>query len=467
MSIKEFSPNDRKTILAKWAPLINTGKTIKSEQIQLATALVLENTEREMGRQSLMENSGSMAVAGMPVNGTMGGATVGDVRAPQIVVPMLRRVFPELLAHETVGVQPMNGPLGYAYALRLQYGVNAGGVSGAATGLEMGYNNMVTSHTGTTGLSGEDRSGDYSAPVGAGPQAQNAYWSAYAGPNTLGTLDVDGRAMSTASGEFLKINQDMPMAKFKIEKGVVEAKTRKLGANWSRELAEDMLSMHGMDVDAEMANVLSYEVQAEIDRQLIGEMVKASLNGTVGQHFSSWNPTVADGRHQLERIGTLYTQVLLASQRIATNTRRGHANFAIADSSTTALLERVGDYTLDEQSTIANNASVGVSRVGSLRNGTIKLFRDTFGGNLSSGDGYVLLGYKGSTQYDAGLQFCPYIPLQLMRETDPNDFTPRIAVRTRYGILNNLYGSQHFFHFIKVSGLTGTVVADDARIFLQ
>lgn len=483
--------NYQRNVLKRWKPVIEAGDVkISNPHVALSTALVLENTQREFQAKGLLSESygstpsvpAASSFGGMgaqpgdnlvPDGGGAFGTTndygVNDSRIPTIVIPTLRRVYPELLAHEIMGVQPMNGPVGFAYAIRHQYGVNRNGATGStsAQGDEIGYNTIHSDFTGASGLTELDRSGNFAADVNGQAlnpvRSSNDYWQAFAGGNDD---SFNGMGATLADSEWWKIGEDMPMAQFKIEKGIVEARTRKLGAHWSRELGEDMMNMQGIDVDAEMVNVLSYEIAAEIDRQSISEQVKAALNGTMGQHFSLWTPVSADGRHQQERLGTLYTQVLLASQRIATNTRRSHANYAIADSTVTAFLERMSDYTLDAAGVAVDGESVGVTRVGTLRQGSIKLFRDTFGGDFANGNGYVLLGYKGKTPYDAGIVYCPYIPLQLMRENGESDFTPRIGVRTRYGMLNNLFGAANYYHFIKVEGLnTAALLPDGSRVF--
>jgi hypothetical protein len=351
----------------------------------------------------------------------------------------------------------MGGPVGFAYALRYQYGVDGKGNPGTAQGTEIGYNTIDSQFTGNSGLLELDESGNFCQVVpGVGDAAvlSSEAWDAFAG---VGNANANGQGAGLNDSEWWAIGDDMPMAQFRLEKGVVEAKSRKLAAHWSLELGEDMMNMHGIDVDSEMVNVMSYEVQAEIDRQVLGEMVKAAI---VGGKVSEWSPVSADGRHQQERIGTLYTQTLIKSQAIAIATRRGPATFAVASPTVVALLERVGDFQSDRASIEASHASVGISKVGALRSGGVGLYRDTFAG----GD-YMLLGYKGPTAYDSGIIYCPYIPLQLNRAVGQEDFTPRVGVRTRYGVLANLFGSANYYQFIKISGLTDAVEADGGRVF--
>lgn len=454
---QHLDPDYQERVLQKWNGVIDAGGEIASNQTKIATAMMLENTKVELDKKSPLKSINEAYSDGMGANiaGTDGGGALGtafdygtnDARVPSIVIPTVRRIFPELLAHQVCGVQPMSGPIGFAFAFRALYGPNGKGT--VAENVEIGYNSIDSAFTGASGL----------AITGS-----NAYWQAFAGSGSATSEGVnaygeDGQAASLTDSEWWKVGTDMPMAKFKMLKGMVEAKARKLAAHWSLELAEDMANMHGVNVDNEMVNITSYEIQAEIDRQLLSEMVKASINGS---RYSSWSPVSADGRNQLERIGTLYTHVLNKANSIAITSRRGPANFAISSPTVCAMFERLQAFTLDQTPNKVDTNGIGVSRVGTLRNNNMNLFRDTFAmGN------YILLGYKGPNVYDAGIIFCPYIPIQLMRTIDANDFTPKIGVRTRYGILSHLFGAENYYHFIKVDGLTSSALAaDGGRLFM-
>jgi len=477
MMYQHLTPDYQEKVLNRWKSVLAVGKPIENETAALATALVLENTQREFQKTSLLKEGvygiggggsgeGAYNAAGGGIGG--GGGALGsdqsfgvnDSRIPAIVIPTLRRIFPELIAHDLCGVQPMNGPVGFAYALRYQYGVNGMGVAGgsASEGSEIGYNTIDSRFTGASGMLEEQLSGNYVAgsPAQAGIgtlSSADAYWQAFAGNSSL----ANGTGAGMLDSEWWRVGTDMPMAKFILEKGIVEAKSRKLAAHWSLELAEDMMNMHGVDTDAEMVNCMSYEIQAEIDRQLLGEMVKASI---IGGTTSEWSPVSADGRHQQERIGTIYTQMLIKSQRIAILTRRGPATFAVADPTTCGLLERVGNYKFDDATAKVDTNNIGIAKVGTLRNGGLKLYRDTF-----AAGNYILLGYKGPTAYDTGVVFCPYIPVSLNRAVGTEDFTPRIGVRTRYGVLANLFGSANFYQMIRITGLTASALSADSRVF--
>ena len=479
---QHLSPDYQETVVRRWSKLLNEGDKIRSDSARVATALVLENTQRafqesytgNLSSLGAMGATGGTAAAPTAVNGggafgtsgtgtstTQGTYGPGDSRIPSIVIPTIRRIFPELIAHDIVGVQPMNGPVGFAFALRFQYGANSGGGTVAdVQSDELGYNTVHSAHTGTSGLVELNDSTYYGQTVdgvGAGASQSDELWQAFAG-STAGTYN--GMGASLGQSEWWKIGEDMPMSQFRLEKGVVEARSRKLATHWGLELGEDMMNMHGIDVDAEMVDVMSYEVKAEIDRQLIGEMLKSTLVGdsvTRNKYISTWSPVSADGRNQLERIGTLYTQVLLKSQQIAINSRRGPATFAITSPNVVALLERHSQFTLDNAPIDVSGDNIGVAKVGKMRNGSIQVYRDT----LAKGD-YVLLGFKGKTAYDSGIIYCPYIPLQVNRAVGTQDFSPRIGLRTRYGILANLFGSANYYQSINVTGLTSALLGDDS-----
>lgn len=520
---QHLSPAYQEEVFGKWKNVINAYGEIKDVGTAVATAMILENTQREFDapaarRQSLNESFGGIVAstgamgsgigsgAAQPL-GTSNNFGVNDMRLPQVIIPIVRRIFPELLAHKVVGVQPMNGPVGFAFALRSKYGVNRGGVAGDTSyvGQEIGYNNVNTDHTGKSAgsivlntaldaaraaylasyaLTGDDadvatapllaaydaallaaghnpaldKSASYSTAgqvskaqgqvgLGLGTVSAGAMWNAFANGGTPGGVGAD-----LATSEWWKIGEDMPMVTFGLEKSIIEAKSRKLGSHWSLELAEDMMNMHGVNAEDQMVDIMSYELQAEIDRQLLGEMVKAALAGVAGSHYSTWTPSTADGRHQQERISALYTHLLISGNKVAINSRRGPANFAFADTTTCALLERCGDFTVDNEGdkvAAIGKTNVGISKAGAIRHGSINLYRDTF-----SNGNYMLLGYKGATAYDSGIIYCPYIPLSTMSATGTQDFTPRMGVRTRYGVANNLFGAANYYHYVHISGLS-------------
>jgi hypothetical protein len=485
---QHLDTNFQTNVMQKWKPVLDAAGGIKDYSKRLSTAIILENTQCAVeGRQGSRLNEsyassgmgGSMGAtgtnnaangggvfAGMTGDGTYGA---GDSRMPTIVIPTARRIFPELLAHEVVGVQPMTGPVGFAFAFRALYGDNGkGGVNGVAKGVELGYNQLDSQFTGATmGAAGAGVNAGLGEQLDATNAAQVDMWSAFSGvdPSAYGTKQygAKGTGAGLNPSEWWGIGEDYPMAQFDVMKGTVEAKARKLGASWSLEMAEDIKAVQGADIEAEMTNIISYELKAELDREILSEMVKAAISGGA---TSTWSPVTADGRNQMERISTLYTHLLDMANKVSITTRRGPATFAIASPKVCALLERMGQYAfIDNGSPKVDTGVVGVAKVGTLRNGAMTLYRDTF-----AGGNYIQMGYKGQHPYDAGIIYCPYIPVELMKAMSPNTFAPRIGVRTRYGLLNNLYGAKNYYHFIKVDDLTNyaSLVSDSesSRVFM-
>jgi hypothetical protein len=224
--------------------------------------------------------------------------------------------------------------------------------------------------------------------------------------------------------------------------------------------------MHGFDVESEFVNMISYEIGAEIDRQLITEMVKAALTGG---SVSTWNPAEADGLDQMGRLATLLTQITVEANQIALRTRRGHANFVVTSPRVTALLEQLS---LNKFVSIQNtskdapsvpDAGVGaLTKCGLINDGQQLLIRDTY----AVGD-YVLMGYKGSHPADNGIIYCPYIPVQLQKVIDPDTLTNKVGARTRYGVMNSVWDAKNYYHFITIAGLSEPYEFNKARKFIQ
>ena len=431
-------------ILEKWSAVLEAGPEIKDEYTKLATAQVLEQTHKDFVQRGLIKEAG-MTVGGVAGNGSPNGVLGNtDFHWPSIVIPMVRRIFPTLTAHELVGVQPMNGPIGFAFALRAMYGENGNlGVGNLDLNTtEIGHNTINTDYTGTS----------------ASHTADAAMWEAYTGKTTIGS------GQTTALGEYAEIDDTYPMAKFDLIKKGVEAKTRKLAAHWSPELAEDMMAMHGVDVEAEMINILTYEIGAEIDRQLISEQVKAAI---VGGMTSTWTPVSADGRNQLERISTLLTEVIDRSNTIATNTRRGAGNFVVASPKVTSVLQRLGSNAFVKADsaampTLPNNGIGALVKVGLINDGSQLLVRDTF-----ANGNFALVGYKGQHPGDSGIIYCPYIPVQLTHSIKDATLTPEVGARTRYGVMDSVFDSKNYYQFIKIDDMNNTALAaEGGRIFL-
>jgi hypothetical protein len=486
-------------IYKRWQPLIDCQGDITDESVKMSTAIVLENVQSQIDEQAQIRNSRGLLTeaAGITTGGAMGpygdgpslAATAadgskGDARVPSVVIPMIRRIFPQLIAHKLVGVQPMQGPIGMAFAFRARYGKNSsGGAHSNYAGDEIGYLGVHADHTGKAqtadkfGLAEDQGQIDLTqnravSGIIADPQAGD-FMDCFYGPGASkmmygNTFKTVGDGAETGDAENWAVGSTMPEAGFEILKATVTAKTRKLGVQITRETEEDMKAMQGLNAQNEVSDIISYEIAQEIDRQLLGEITQAAVR--MGNAMM-WSPAVADGRNQTDRINGLYTTILTKSNQIATQSRRGAANWAVCSPAAAALLESHIYDPLGMAGGLGNakafggsiDNGVGVTEIGTLRNGTIKLYRDT----LAGGD-YILLGFKGQGVYDAGIIYLPYIPLELMHAVDPFTMNPVTAARTRYGITTNLFGAGQFYQFIGLPDLTtASLDGSVAKKFMQ
>ncbi|NDD52395.1 hypothetical protein EBZ39_00695 [bacterium] len=468
-----------KLLVEKWAPVLdytsNNVGAIEDDHTRLNTAILLENQEKWCFEAS--NASGGNGVFG---NGSGSGAgyygnqfpsqndsayAPGDARLPKILIPMIRRTFPELITNEIVGVQPMSGPVGLAFALRYKY---EGQNLGYQTGSLDGNTGASQYNTGNNVLSGNPELGyQYlnTAFTGASSVALSGI------PGTFDVLPSD-RGVAALLSQF-ELSSNIPQIVVSFEKTAVEAGTRRLAARWSVELEQDLKNMNGIDIDTELTNAMSYELQAEIDREMIIRMIQTALNAGYGTGFSVWSPASADGRWLVERNRDFYQRLIVEANRIAVRNRRGSANFIVATPRVCAILEMLPEFQWVPVQGNVNTQPVGVAKVGSLA-GRFNVYRDTrteaqfeanAGGNFD-GSGtfpgastrstrleYALLGYKGPEFYDTGIIYCPYIPVMVQRTIGPNDFAPRVGLLTRYGVVDNIFGANLYYHVIILQGL--------------
>jgi len=457
------------TLVRKWSKVLdyssNAIPAIRDEHTYRTTAMLLENQE-QWCIQEANTGTGIFGATGAGGPGTIpnsDGYATGDSRLPKILIPMIRRTFPELISNEIVGVQPMGGPVGLAFALRYAYqneSLGADGVDGrafttadranggaylsGAQGLnstELGYQLLDTRFTGTS----------------SGALSGNSEWT---------FADADRGVAELLSN--YELTGKIPQIEMKFEKTAVEAGTRRLATRWSVELEQDLKNMQGIDIDGELTNAMSYEIQAEIDREVVIRMIQAAMNGGAGAGYSFWSPVSSDGRWTAERNITFYQKLLIEAGRMAARNRRGAANFVIATPRVCTILEMLPDFKTYEISGSISTAGVGVSKVGTVGS-RFTVYRDTRtevqnqtlyspnyyrnAPNSGAGVEYALLGYKGSEYYDTGIIYCPYIPIMVQRTIGPNDFAPRVGLMTRYGIVNNIFGANLYYHLIIVKGL--------------
>ena len=456
------------TLLEKWSPVLdyssdNVG-TIEDEHTRLNTAILLENQEQWCLKEANNIGGGSSSVFGSVNSGNTGGSfgnsdsyAAGDARLPKILIPMIRRTFPELITNEIVGVQPMSGPVGLAFALRYKYEDEAlgaqvnngdGSIASSTSVGEAQYDASVSTSTG--GSTGE-----------LGYQLLDTRFTGASSASLSGNSDfsfVDGDKGVAALLSNFELSSKIPQVVVNFEKSAVEAGTRRLAARWSVELEQDLKNMNGIDIDTELTNAMSYELQAEIDREMIIRMIQVSLDAGSGTGYSTWEPASADGRWLAERNRDFYQKLIVEANRIAIRNLRGAANFIVATPRVCAILEMLPEFQWMSVNGSVNTQPVGVAKVGNL-GGRFNVYRDTrteaqkMSGQRGSYVEYALLGYKGPEYYDTGIVYCPYIPVMVQRTIGPNDFSPRVGLLTRYGVVDNIFGADLYYHVVIVKNL--------------
>ena len=508
---------ETKMLVEKWSQMINSDEALlKAKKVKNVEAMaqLLENQEKYL---------------------TEVQTTVADVaQYTPILVPAVRRIFPNLLANEIVGVQPLSGPTGYAYALRFNYqgaggknnitqsptypssGINPYTTYGADGGNRMQRNSQSFSGaalvvTGTLATAvGTDNfiiKADGSTPVTWGDvvyaetlygvtkilinltKSQATYDSVHLNTQLLaldGTSKISAGGadatnvtgfqivgfhnneagfnlifgsqyaayMDTASAEYLNINNMKTMG-MSIERFPVEAQSRKLKAQYSIELAQDLKNVHGLDAEAELINIIEYEISAELDRELADAIYSIAMAagtwayGSAGVVYDAatgggaltgviTQAVAADGRNELEKFRTLYTRIIREANAVALQTRRGAANFIIASLNVVSALETLSNFMY---AAVPGNIEpqLGVAKVGTL-DGRFTVYLDTF-----AYTDFFVVGYKGASAFDTGVVYCPYVPLQIQKVTDPTTFQPLIGFLTRDAIVGNLFGAEKYY----------------------
>jgi len=421
----------------KWAPLLNYEglDPIKDSHRKAVTAVLLENQERFLREESSFSSQGFLTEtptvntdpSGTGNAGFSGAGNQAVAGFDPVLISLIRRSMPNLVAYDLAGVQPMNGPTGLIFAMRSKYNNQ--------NGTETFYNEVDTAFSGQPSAIGAG------GTVGMGTTTQGT------GDNP-GLLNTDGQlayrvgqGMKTSEAEALGTfegPQFNEMA-FSIEKILVEAKSRALKAEYTLELAQDLKSIHGLNAEAELANILSSEILAEINREVIRTIYKvaepgAQNNVATGGQFDL--DIDSNGRWSVEKFKGLLFQIERDANAIAQRTRRGKGNVIMCSADVASALSMAGvlDYTP------ALNANLNVDDTGNTFAGVLmgkfRVYIDPYSANVSDNQYYVV-GYKGSSPYDAGLFYCPYVPLQMVRAVGENSFQPKIGFKTRYGMVAN------------------------------
>ena len=437
----------------KWAPLLDYDglDPIKDNHRRAVTAVLLENQESFLREEqafgsglSLMETPTNSANAA----GASGGFGAGSPEAgptagfDPVLISLIRRSMPNLVAYDLAGVQPMTGPTGLIFAMRSRYESQSGN--------ETFYNEVDSAFSGqddgfdlTAGMSDVNAGLGTTVQSGTNPSVLNPVGTASSTGYNVGQGMVTGDAENLGNGTGNQFNQ---MA-FSIEKVTVTAKSRALKAEYSLELAQDLKAIHGLNAEAELANILSTEILAEINREVIRTIYKIAEQGAVSNTATAGVFDLdidANGRWSVEKFKGLLFQIERDANAIAQRTRRGKGNTILCSADVASALTMAGilDYTP------ALNANLNVDDTGNTFAGTIngkfRVYIDPYSANLAdantatnSGNQYYVVGYKGTSPYDAGLFYCPYVPLQMVRAVGENTFQPKIGFKTRYGIVAN------------------------------
>jgi hypothetical protein len=407
-------------LIEKWSPVLNeeSAGNIKDHHRKAVTAAVLENQEIALREEGMIAEAA-------PAN-----ATSSVQNWNPVLIALVRRAMPNLMAYDICGVQPMSGPTGLIFAMKSLYKTTRGG---ATAGDEALFDEAITPY-----------SGDSSASQGsAGPSGLTGIDSAAQDSNLDDQRVTNGfgGGMTTANAEGLGSSGAGPNTAFaemgfSIEKSTVTAKSRALKAEYSLELAQDLKAIHGLDAETELANILSTEILAEINREVVRTVNSQAKTGAL-QANTAINgifnvQTDADGRWSVEKFKGLILQIEREANVIAKETRRGKGNFIICSSDTASALAASGmlDYT-PAMSTNLQVDDTGNTFAGTL-NGRMRVYIDPY-----STTDYITVGYKGTNPYDAGVFYCPYVPLTMVRAVAEDSFQPKIGFKTRYGMVSN------------------------------
>jgi len=400
----------------KWQPVLEHPDLNKIDDSykRAVTTLILENQEKAM-----REDSNFLSEAA-PTNSTGGQVSNWD----PILISLVRRAMPNLIAYDVCGVQPMTGPTGLIFAMRAK--------AASSDGAEL----LVDEPD--TGLSNDDAAGDLtsSAMTGSNPKLLN---------DSPAGIYLSPTGMTTAQGEALgdaSANSFAEMA-FSIEKTTVTAVSRALKAEYTMELAQDLKAIHGLDAETELANMLSTEILAEINREVVRSLYitavpGAQVNTTTSGTFDL--DTDSNGRWSVEKFKGLMFQIERDANAIGQQTRRGKGNMIICSADVASALQMAG--VLDYTPALNNNLNVDDTSTtfAGVMNGRFKVYVDPYSANVAANQYYVA-GYKGTSPYDAGFFYCPYVPLQMVRAVGENTFQPKIGFKTRYGMAANPFAA--------------------------
>jgi len=448
--------------MKKWSAVLDHegAPALKDQYKRAVTAKLLENTEKELRQQGMLtENITSGSALGVTAGGT------GSVGFDPILISMVRRAMPNLIAYDIAGVQPMSAPTGLIFALKSR-GVDLGKAGGNRAENASPGSTEILFNEADTAFSAEGTTPTSDNPLQSASPFDGA--TAYAGDDDYAPVG----GVTTATAE---VDETFPSAGFTIERATVTAKTRQLKAEYSMELAQDLKAVHGLDAESELANILSAEILAEINREVIRSINHIAKLGHANSTFTSSSITSnthtdgifdlkadADGRWMVEKYKSLVFQLEVEANTIAKETRRGKGNFVLCSSNVASALAAAGvlDYSLATQDANLSVDDTGNTFAGVL-NGRLKVYIDPY-----AAQDYVTLGYRGTNPYDAGIFYCPYVPLTMVRAVDEASFQPKMAFKTRYGLQQHPFvgltagigtqGANQYFRKMLVTNINAT-----------
>ena len=412
--------NSYDKLIEKWSPVLNESSAgeIQDHHRRAVTAAILENQEVAMREEQAQHEGFGGLTEAAPGNSTSSAANWNPV-----LISLVRRAMPNLMAYDVCGVQPMSGPTGLIFAMKARYG------QGATGSREALFNEAETQFSGDRASGGHD-SDNVSGFNGISPDGDSA--------DDMRSTALTGSPMTTAAAEALGDGVGAPFAEmgFTIEKATVTAKSRALKAEYSLELAQDLKAIHGLDAETELANILSTEILAEINREVIRTINSQAKTGALQANVTKNGifdlSTDADGRWSAEKFKGLVVQLDREANVIAKETRRGKGNVIVCSSDVATALAASGmlDYT-PAMSTNLQVDDTGNTFAGTL-NGRMRVYIDPY-----AQTDYITVGYKGTNPYDAGVFYCPYVPLQMVKAVGEDSFQPKIGFKTRYGMASN------------------------------
>lgn len=413
-----MKPQLNQSLIKKWGAVLesNIGRPLKSQSEAHVVATLLEN-QYKVNKGYLPESQ---------------NITSDMANYQNYALPLVRRMFPELLAMNVTSVQPVTQPMGLAFAMRFRYDE-----TGVASELqtEMGYNYVKPEFTG------KGTSGSYS-------------------PWTTTEGELLSNYLENGTGGITNPANQIARGKLTIEQASIKVGTRKIKTSYTLEMQQDLAAVHGQDVEQLMMEGLQYELQQELDRELLGRMRACAVNPALGGAAPytvdvtpnltpgvSGTSIVSDGRFSQEKFATIANSIVAASQKIRITTRQGQGNFVIASPGVVAALQSLNNGIFTRNDTSVNGSQMGV-KVGTLLGSQIDVYVDTFATNE-----YALVGFKGEKIGQAGIMYMPYVPLVVQKTMGSEDASPRIILSTRYAILDNLFGSGNFFRELRFTGL--------------